>query len=300
MGVNNSGDSLPQKLLDFLHPGSNWRVSVEELCEALAMDLVEVYRRIYELPRGVSLSAAADGFGPDNVGELVTLLEVLGYRDAAAELYNAGIFVPHEAGTRVQERVIIEYGRALARLPFNRDRLRYELSRGADYREAARRVLEDELPLSGVIRRSATSFVRDNNLPPGAAATIEAYLEALCRRNVLSYAILAARYIEAVYRLALEEGFIEAKEWDSFYEGHGGGSHRQQGGRGRQQGGAGDLERARELLGVERSTDREGIRKAYRRAMLRYHPDVNPRGGEIARELNAAYAALIQSIGYSS
>ncbi|MGL4650793.1 MAG: molecular chaperone DnaJ, partial [Caldilineaceae bacterium] len=49
-----------------------------------------------------------------------------------------------------------------------------------------------------------------------------------------------------------------------------------------------------EVLGVERSADREGIKKAFRRLAQQYHPDVNKNAEAEARfkEINEAYQVL--------
>ena len=50
-----------------------------------------------------------------------------------------------------------------------------------------------------------------------------------------------------------------------------------------------------EILGVARTTDKEEIRKKYKKLARRHHPDVNPGDKDAERrfkEINAAYAVL--------
>lgn len=46
------------------------------------------------------------------------------------------------------------------------------------------------------------------------------------------------------------------------------------------------------ILGLERNSDLEGIKNAYRKACSKYHPDRNPAGLEMMKLVNAAYAVL--------
>ena len=49
---------------------------------------------------------------------------------------------------------------------------------------------------------------------------------------------------------------------------------------------------ALKVLGLQGSTDFEGIKLAYRKACSKYHPDRNPAGLEMMKLINAAYQAL--------
>lgn len=307
MGVNNSRASLPTNLLEAMSSQEEWRLSVEKLAKLLDLDLVDLYRRIYENPRGISLSAATDGFGREEVGQLVTLLEEVGYPRAAEELYRAGVFVPQEAGARLQERLIVDYARAVGERfselssSSEAQRIRHELSRGLDYREVARRILAEQLPIEEVAEAVTQRFIREEELPSRGRGTLLEYIGMLRRRNILSYPVLGAGFYEQLYRLAVDEGFIKPRVRESYFSDREQRRRERDGSRGA--GGAGSREGeawARTLLGVPAGAKRLEIRRAYRKAMLRYHPDVNPRGGEVARELNAAYATLLGSIGYSS
>ena len=46
------------------------------------------------------------------------------------------------------------------------------------------------------------------------------------------------------------------------------------------------------VLGVDKRADPSKIRKAYRKAAKRYHPDISSKGGEKFREVNEAYETL--------
>ena len=46
------------------------------------------------------------------------------------------------------------------------------------------------------------------------------------------------------------------------------------------------------ILGLSGSIDPEQVKRAYRRAARRYHPDCNPAGAEMMKMVNAAYDAL--------
>lgn len=281
----------------------SWRLSTGEIAEALGMDPVTLYRTIYENPRGVTFSDAIDGFDQDRIGELVTLLEKLGFSSAEDHLYRAGLFVPLKAGSRLTERLVNRYVRALSAHQVDWDRILHELERKKRYREVAWNYLSEALPLESIAEEVVERFLREEGLPDRGRAFFLRYLRSLRERHLLDYSVIGAPFYEDVYRYAVAKGYIRPREQESF---HGGGTdsagpgRRGPGGRGKQNGGdPGTVEWARSILGVGESADRDEVRRAYRREMLRYHPDVNPTGAEVAKELNAAYATLLRSTGGS-
>jgi hypothetical protein len=56
---------------------------------------------------------------------------------------------------------------------------------------------------------------------------------------------------------------------------------------------------ARQVMGLDGGAFSAGeLRAAYRRLMMRYHPDVNPSGLERCKDINAAYSILISQVIY--
>ncbi|MCR9142446.1 MAG: hypothetical protein NXI24_09360 [bacterium] len=51
---------------------------------------------------------------------------------------------------------------------------------------------------------------------------------------------------------------------------------------------------------VDRLPDREPLKKSYRALLKRFHPDVNPQGQEITRDLIAAYSLVISHMGVAA
>ena len=44
-----------------------------------------------------------------------------------------------------------------------------------------------------------------------------------------------------------------------------------------------------EILGVEETSTQDDIKKAYRKLSKQYHPDVNPEGEEMFKDISEAY-----------
>lgn len=54
---------------------------------------------------------------------------------------------------------------------------------------------------------------------------------------------------------------------------------------------------AARVLGLSGTVDPEDVKRAYRTAAKRYHPDHNPAGAEMMKMVNAAYEALRDHVG---
>jgi hypothetical protein len=299
MAVNKMDDKTLKRLLSAIDQGRSegrWRISTEALADALGVDMVELYRTVYDNPRGIDLGSAIEGFDQDRVGELVTLLEELGFRGAEDALFEAGLFVPLEAGNRLTEALLNRYVRQLRTHQVDWDRIAHELDKRKSYREVAGAYLREQLPVEPPAEAVVERFLREQGLPERGRETLLRHLRRLRERHVLDYAVLGSPFYEEVYRYAVAQGYIRPREREAYWAGRGG--HRDYGD-GKAPGsseGKGSISWARSLLGVSAGAGKQAIRSAYRKEMLRYHPDVNPAGGEVAKELNAAYATLLADI----
>lgn len=296
MGVNKGNRERLAGVVELIVTASRegrYHVSTEAIGDALGVESVELYRALYADPRGVTFSEAIDGFSEERVGELVTFLETLGYGEAEETLYRAGLFLPYEAGNRLTETFVSRYARALAEHDVDRDELDYYFRRGATYGEAARRYLATELPVEPIAAESAALFMEREGLPGRAMHTVRRYLRMLMERRVLEYEVIGAPFYDTAYRFGVRRGYINPRQEEGFY---GSGAGAREGRRRSSSAGApdfGDLLWARKRLGVGEGASRSDIRRAYRHRMLQFHPDVNPRGTEVAKELNRAYATLL-------
>ena len=296
MAVNKTEQETLRSLIsriDGSRRGGFWRISIEDLAEVLRIDTVELYQSIYENPRGIHFGDAIEGFDQGRVGELITLLEALGYRGAEEAFFRAGLFVPFQAGNRLIEAVLNRYIRKLREHRVVWEQVAHGLRRGRSYREVARGYLAEHLPFEPLTAEVVDSFITAEGLPPRGRETLLGYLRTLEERHVLDYSVLGAPFFEEVYRYAVAHGYIEPRERESYWTDR---EERRKKGRSSNLGGGEwetTLSRARSLLGVSPGEDREAIRRAYRKEMLRYHPDINPSGSEVAKELNAAYATLL-------
>ncbi|NBF39630.1 MAG: hypothetical protein GVY14_04385 [Spirochaetes bacterium] len=294
-----------------------WELSADTVRELLGIDHADFYRRIYEEAmrgnRMVDLSMTTARFRQENVGELVTLLELFEGSTAEQELEHAGIFFSHETRFEITSRLLRRAGEAAAAHTVDRSAFEAMLDRLGSYRRARGCYLDEYFSLAALIADTAREYVElaGYREPDLAAANVRDLLEQYFSRHVLERETVLAAVCIALFEIAVEVGAVrrpedewaeeerERRERDRRDREHfdGAGERRGAGERARGRG-ADPLRRAREVMELE--TDDDALSTSYLKAqykalMKRYHPDVNPGGLRACQRINEAYSLLLAS-----
>jgi hypothetical protein len=276
--------------------GRPWSVSASEVASLLGIEDAELCRRIYAAslePRAIlDLSAATGTFGPESVPELLAVLELFYGRSAERDLEHAGLFFSHERRVDMLEAFVSVASRLVTAHVVDEPKYSAMLRTFGGY-EAARDVYLAELPsVEDILAQAVDAFCRGRSfgIPELARDTVAATLRTFLRRKVLSIDDVLAPLLLRLRAQAEREGFVQARRRPGRLDGEAPGASTMDAAR---------AERTRALRAMEMQGQKvtaDVLRSRYRSLMKRYHPDVNPKGLERAKEINAAYALLVAAL----
>jgi hypothetical protein len=290
-----------------------WELSADAVRELLGIDHASFYRRLYEeAMRGnpmfdVSMTTAR--FDQDNVGALVTLLELFAGEDAEHQLERAGIFFSHETRFEITSRFLRRGVEAARSHTVNRLDFEAMLARRGSYRRARDTYLATHFSIPHLVAETAEEYVRGRGFsdPELAAANVRHLLEEYIARHVLEPETVLAGVCLELFEIAVEAGFARRPEEEWAEEER---ARRDQEARDRERAGeggtrdrAGGRSRTTEPVAWARAVmeldggrvDRAGLKSQYKRLMKKYHPDVNPGGLRACQRINEAYSLLLAS-----
>ena len=259
-----------------------WEVTTDELADRY--DTADYYRAVY-----ATAQVSVDVYAPDNVGELLVLLEHLTGRDYREAFREAGLFLAYEDRIELTERFTRTVRHTIVLHTPEPETFRAMLREFRRYDRAEFVYLRTFFDTDELVRRCTRAYL-DRRSAPALEATVEAYLGLLLQRHIVDLHALAPALMEILRTVARHEGALpgfdrEEEEADA-----------RSGEESARASGRGD-ERAWALrvLGLSSlDPSRREIRERYRRLMRRYHPDINPDGLDAAKEINNAYGVLIE------
>ncbi len=295
-----------------------WSITAEEAARLLGMEPVAFWRALHEVRDRISFSDAIDGWDQDSAGDLVTLMEHLSGESSELLMTRAGLFLPYSRGIELIEELLWKARRYAASHEIRSDELAAMLRHTGNVRAAISIYLDSCTDLDAVIEESAESFRTLQGMPPRGRQLALRYLQQMFTRHVLDRAGLLAGLRERLVLEAARLGYIDPE--DHVREEEGRRSHAAGSGTGRSRrgaetggtsgetsggtapGGAGGRHAwARRVMGLDgREFSAEDLRAAYRRLMMRHHPDVDPGGLERCKDVNVAYALLIAEVSQRS
>lgn len=293
-----------------LEQHGRWELSADAVRELLGIDHATFYRRLYEeAMRGnpmIDVSATTARFEQDDVGALVSLLELFEGGRAEVELEAAGIFFSHEARFEITSRFLRISGETARAHGVDRRDFEAMLARRGSYRKARDTYLGTHFSMPELIAEAAREYVAARGFPHAAVAeaNVRHLLERYVDRHVLERETVLAAVCVELFAIAVERGYARspAEEWaeaererreqDAHDQARTGGG----GGRTGRRRAAEPVGWAREVMELDgRRVDRADLKAQYKRLMKRYHPDVNPGGLRACQRINEAYSLLLAS-----
>jgi hypothetical protein len=272
--------------------GRAWSLKTSELRSLLGLGSADFHRRLYAAQaagnRLVGLETAGQGFSQENVGELVSLLELFCGPGVEQPLWQAGIFFPHSEQVEIMGCFLSEAGEAQARHRLEEREFSAMLRTFGSFQRAREVYREEYFPLPELLERSARRYCAGGSfaLPELARANARRLLEFFFRKHLLQTERLFEPLYDRLFEQAVREGYAQRPQ----PEGRAG---RRPAGR------PADTPalQARRLLGLEGGIlDLRRLKSRYKALMKIYHPDLNPQGLRRCQDINAAYGLLASGL----
>ncbi len=275
-------ENLIDQLQRRVEADGTWEVSSDELADRF--DTVDYYRAVYE-----AAQVSVDIYTPDNVGELLVLLDHLTGRDYREAFREAGLYLTHEDRIDLTERFTRTVRHKIVLHTPEPETFRAMLREFRRYDRAEFHYLRTFFDTDELVRRCTDEYL-ESRAAPALEATVDAYLRLLLQRHIVDLHTLAPALMEILRTVARHEGALPgADRGDDRGDGEDDAGERRP-----SAGAADDRSWALRVLGLSaRDPSPNEIRDQYRRLMRRYHPDINPDGLEAAKEINEAYGVLI-------
>jgi hypothetical protein len=274
--------------------GKVWNLRAAEVRELLGLDSAAFYRRIYAAERAgnrlVGLAFVGERYSQENVGELVSLLELFCGREAEQQLYAAGIFLPHAEQRELMGAFLNVAAEAVRGHRLETGEFSAMLRAFGSFERARRVYREQYFPMEPLTAEAIRRYgsTRVFGIPDLALANARRILQLFFRKHLLEPEDLFAPLFERLREQAVLEGYAQQSE-----------SYGQPGGRSRTTRGAEPkvpmkpVLEARRAMGLEgRALDLTLLKSRYRELIRIYHPDINPEGLRRCQEINAAYSLL--------
>ncbi|MFW5995453.1 MAG: J domain-containing protein [Spirochaetia bacterium] len=280
-----------------MEQGVSWRLAVDRIPGLLGIDHAEFYQCIYAAAnegRGtVDYSTLTRTFDQESVGELVDLLELQAGPRAEEALVELGAFIPHPLRVELTS-VLFETARRQAREhSVDKEAFRGMLDVFGAYESARDAYLAEYFSRDEIVYAAAGRFVRERSfrVPDLACESAVDVLARMFRSHILELQTVLVSVGLTLFDIAVDAGYVRSYEEEAAAERGGSHAHRYDREVQRRVSWACDVLELR-----PENTDLSTVRRAYKRLMLRYHPDVNPRGLHKAKQINRAYSVLLEVV----
>ena len=289
--------------------GRSWQLPVDRIPDLLEMDHATFYQQVYSAANSgagtVDYSTLTRTFDQESVGELVDLVELFAGTRAEEALSDLGIFIPHPLRVELTSLLFETATKEARAHSVDEATFRAMLTTLGNYESARDTYFNEYFSRDALIETASKRFVRDRSFraPELARESAVEVLIRMFRSHIVELETLLVSVGLELFNIAVEAGYARsyeeaAAEWQRAHEDRSGERERDDSGTNRSGGEMEErvswacrvLELRRENMGV--ST----IKRAYKRLMLRYHPDVNPRGLQKAKQINRAYSILLEAV----
>ena len=285
MSVKNEKKQILLNLIDYIREAYNkenpWSVKTEKLITLLELDRTEYYKQIYLLKDKIHFYDAIDTFNAKNVGDLITILEALNYKQAEFVFKQAGLFLTYKQSLELMELFLVDVNSCLNKhQPQYEDFLAMYRFKG-QVAPALELYYEHYFDLDKIVQKLINRYEQHKTTGFAFKNTARVFFDELFFRHVINKQDLFYS-LESKLRKFLK---TEPGGWE-------GGPEKMQ-----EDELSVKIRKARKLMRVSSGNfTQKQLRNQYKYLMKQYHPDINPRGLEMSKQINSAYSLLLSVI----
>ncbi len=261
--------------------GSEWRLDLETLLSLLSLSREDYYRSLYtERLARAELFDIRDHYDQECTGELLRLLERTGYQEAESLFFHAGYHFPEEKLLEWHEFFLSVTWSRLQSHEVERDSLENALLGCSSPSDGLEFYARLHFPAEELMEFAIPLFCRREGVEEHTVSFT--FLADFIRRELKCNLLGEEELYHPLAELLRRKG----REWDLLDE----------------EPPAYILSPRMEEDLAELGFDRKkppalaDCKVRYRELLKRYHPDINPEGGEKTRRLNAAYGRLMSDL----
>lgn len=273
-------DNLTQSLLSILDTHGEWQIFRDDILDLLGLDIRDVYSRIIA-SKDPMVDFRTSIYSNDNVGALICLLECFGYKEAPQTFWERGLWIPYEIQVELQEILIEEVKAIKSQHQIDYDTFLSIFDSVSGFSRSLDVYLEEFFSLDEVTGRAIRKLLKSHYVKTlnETELLLQKLARELFRRGIIPYRDLFSDIFIKLKGFLISIGRIKSprKKVSPIDEAQ---------------------LNARQLFGYSRDQHihLKELKQRYKNLMKQYHPDVNPRGLELAKDINRAYSILLPEI----
>ncbi len=279
-------DDLTASITEKLISQGEWILSRDEVLELVNADICDVYGLIAGSSNPIVSFSTAE-YSSQEPGVLVSLLECLGFRDAPLKFWKAGIWIPYEIQIELQEELLKQIVEARDGHKPAFDTFLDIFDHYSQFIRSLQVYTEEFFSRDEYIKTAVTNLL--NKHPETNIAVAQLLLNNLAgellRREIVPLWNLLVPLFTELKEYLIHMHRISEPDEEEHYDNWCRGTDENEV----------KINKARKLFGygIKDIIDEIDLKKRYKEKMKKYHPDINPKGLELSKEINIAYALLL-------
>lgn len=270
-------DKLSDAILKEQKAQGTWQFSRDEILALLGLEIQDVYGQIISSPDPL-VDFKTSSFTQNDSGALISLLECLGFKEAPEHFWQSGLWIPYEIQVELQEYLLDEIGVVRSKHKIGYETYLSIYDSVSNFHRSLEIYLEEYFSIEEISAEAIGKLLKNHALKNAKATEqlLGRMAQELFRREIIPFRNLFSELFMTLKGFLISKGRLESpgKEKPKINEAQ---------------------LKARQLFGYSQThiIDRKELKQRYKNLMKQYHPDVNPRGLELAKDINRAYSALL-------
>lgn len=270
-------EKLSDSILKELKTRGTWQYSRDEILELIGLNIQDVYVQIVSSANPL-VDFKTSSFSQNDTGALISLLECLGFKEAPEHFWQAGLWLPYEVQVELQEHLLDEISVVRSQHKIEYETYLSMFDSVSNFHHSLDIYLEEYFSIEEISAKAIEKLLKAYSLKNEneREQLMRRMAHEMFRREIIPFRNLFSELFMTLKGFLISKGRLESprREKPKLNEAQ---------------------MSARQLFGYSESQiiERKELKQRYKNLMKKYHPDVNPRGLELAKDINRAYSTLL-------